>query len=72
MVPAVPFFGADRSGDMSVSLNFNYLDQWRLGLGYTHFYGPAGTTLDAAGQAYSFKQPLADRDFVSVSLATSF
>lgn len=69
---AVPFFGPDRGGDVSVNFNFVYEDRWRVGLGFTHFYGPAGTTLDATGQAYSFKQSLADRDFVSLSLATTF
>lgn len=69
---AIPFFGADKSGDVNLSFNFSYLDKWRMGLGYTHFYGPAGTVLDSTGQAYSFKQSLADRDFVSLSFAVAF
>jgi hypothetical protein len=69
---AVPFFGADKSGDATLAFNFSYLDKWRMGLGYTHFYGPAGTTLDASGQAFSFKQALADRDFVSLTFSAAF
>ncbi|WP_077033364.1 DUF1302 domain-containing protein [Pelomonas sp. KK5] len=69
---AVVNFGADRSGDVSLTANFNYLDKWRFGLGYTHFYGPVGTPLDAHGQNFSFRQALADRDFLSLTLATTF
>lgn len=69
---AVPFFGVDRGGDVAMNLNFTYEDRWRFGVGYTHFYGPVGTALDATGQAFTFKQALADRDFISLSLATTF
>ncbi|HMN43787.1 MAG TPA: DUF1302 family protein [Povalibacter sp.] len=69
---AIPYFGADDSGDINVSFNFSYLDKWRMGLGYTYFYGEPGTMLDSSGQAFSYKQSLADRDFVSLSLAVTF
>jgi hypothetical protein len=69
---AIPYFGPDRGGDVSVGLNTSYLDRWRIGLSFTHYYGSAGTVLDATGQVYSFKQSLADRDYVSLSLSTTF
>lgn len=63
-------FGADRSGDITLGANFTYLNRWRAGLGYTHYYGPRGTPLEAL--QFTFKQALADRDFVSLTLATTF
>lgn len=69
---AVRSFGPDRGGDISANVNLTYLERWRIGMGYTHFYGSANTPLDANGQFFTFKQSLADRDFVSVSLATTF
>ncbi len=69
---AVPFFGVDKGGDLGVALNFTYLDAWRVGVGYTTFYGPVGTNLDATGQSFTFRQSLADRDFVWLSFATTF
>lgn len=69
---AIPFFGVDKGGDVGVALNFTYLDTWRMGLGYTRFYGPVGTNLDDHGQQFTFRQSLADRDFVWLSIATTF
>jgi hypothetical protein len=69
---AVVGFGANHSGDMSLTANFSYLDRWRFSLGYTHYYGRLGTPLDARGQAFSFKQALADRDFLSLTLSSTF
>jgi hypothetical protein len=69
---AVVGFGGDHSGDLTLAANFSYLERWRFGLGYTHYYGPVGTPLDPRGQSFSFKQFLADRDFVSLTLSTAF
>ncbi|MES2259485.1 MAG: DUF1302 family protein [Pseudomonadota bacterium] len=69
---AVRSFGADRAGDISLTANLNYLDRWRASLGYTYYYGPIGTPLDDRGQHFSFRQALADRNFLSLSLATTF
>ena len=62
--------GVNKGGDVSLGLNGNYLNTWNLGLNYTHYFGAAGTTLEA-GQV-SFKQDRKDRDFVSMSVQTTF
>lgn len=64
-------FNGDKVGDFSIGLNATYLDAWRFGINYTHFFGPEGTFLDAANHI-SFKQSLKDRDFISASVRTSF
>lgn len=64
-------FNGDKVGDVSIGLNGTYLDTWRFGINYTHFFGPEGTVLDAANHI-SFKQTLKDRDFISMSLRTTF
>lgn len=64
-------FLGDKVGDFSVGLNATYLDAWRFGINYTHYFGPEGTFLDALNQG-SFKQSLKDRDFISVSVRTTF
>ncbi len=67
---AVSAFGVHHGGDMSVGLNGVYLSTWYFGLNFTHFYGPESTAvvLHGAGTAYTYKQNLKDRDFVSISL----
>lgn len=63
----------DGGGDMSVGLNAAFRDAWRATLAYTHYYGKAGSFNDAtAGNAYSWKQTLRDRDFIAASLSYSF
>lgn len=64
-------FLGDKVGDFSIGLNATYLDAWRFGINYTHYFGPEGTFLDALNQG-SFKQSLKDRDFISVSVRTTF
>ena len=64
-------FGVDKGGDWNVGVSATYLVQWRMGLSYTHYYGPAGTLLDNANHL-SFAQSLADRDVVTLTLSTSF
>ena len=59
-------------GDMSIGLNGSYRDAWRFTLNYTHFYGAAQPTTVGNPPAYTWKQPLADRDFVSASVRYSF
>lgn len=70
---AVSFFngGQHRGGDLSLGLAGNYLNTWKLGLNFTHYFGPEGTTIDSAGHL-SFKQSLHDRDFVSFTVQTTF
>lgn len=70
---AVSFFngGVKEGGDLSLGINGNYLNKWKFGLNYTHYYGSIGTTTNLLGQL-TFKQNLRDRDFVSFSLQTTF
>ncbi|MBI5444055.1 MAG: DUF1302 domain-containing protein [Deltaproteobacteria bacterium] len=64
-------FGPEHGGDMSIGLTAQYQKTWKAGLQYTHFFGPAGAVLDEAA-AFSFKQTMADRDFVSLSVQRTF
>ncbi len=66
-----PAFGVDKGGDMSLGLGAVYLGTWNANINYVRYLGPAGPTLDNANNA-QFKQALKDRDFVSVSLRTTF
>lgn len=67
---AVAAFGVNEGGDFSIGLSGNYLNKWNLGLNYTHYFGTPGTTLEAG--KVSFKQSQADRDFLSLSVQTTF
>jgi Protein of unknown function (DUF1302) len=63
---------ADGGGDVSLGLNGTYLDAWRIGLAYTHYFGTAGTFNEGSDNHYSYKQSLKDRDFVSLSVRRTF
>ena len=54
-----------------MGLNATYLDVWRFGVSYTHYFGPVDNAIDADGHG-SYKQNLADRDFVAVTLRRTF
>jgi hypothetical protein len=65
----------EHGGDMNIGLNFDVKKQYKAGIQYTRFFGPAGPapSLDAATNSYaSYKQYYRDRDFVSVSLQMAF
>lgn len=64
-------FPADGGGDFSVGVNGIYLDNWRVGLSYTHFFGPMDTLLNSTN-AFSYKQTQGDRDFIALSVRTTF
>jgi len=64
-----PFLGK-KTGDLSIGLNGSYLDVWRFGLNYTHFLGEAGPFIE--GGHRTFKQALADRNYVSFNLRRTF
>ncbi|HSV79042.1 MAG TPA: DUF1302 domain-containing protein [Ramlibacter sp.] len=66
-----PGFGVDKGGDISIGLSGVYLGRWIAAINYVRFIGPEGPTLDNASNA-QFKQALKDRDFVSLSLRTTF
>ncbi|WP_370311258.1 DUF1302 domain-containing protein [Pseudomonas citronellolis] len=64
-------FLGEHVGDLNVGLNATYLDVWRFGVSYTHYFGPVDNAIDADGHG-SYKQNLADRDFVAVTLRRTF
>jgi hypothetical protein len=66
-----PGFGVHRGGDMNAGLSATYLNGWTVAANYVRFYGPEGTTLDAANNA-QFKQALRDRDYISLSIRNTF
>ena len=66
-----PGFGSHKGGDFNIGLAGTYLNKYFINLNFVNFYGPPGPPLDAANQA-QFKQSLADRDYVSFSLRTTF
>lgn len=63
-------FLGDEVGNVNVGISGTYLQQWRFGVSYTHYFGPEGTFVE--DRHASFKQALADRDFVSLSLSRTF
>ncbi|WP_295472657.1 DUF1302 domain-containing protein [uncultured Pseudomonas sp.] len=64
-------FGNTHSGDWSVGLKATYLQRWEMGLNYVNFFGATGAGLNQAGD-FSYRQSLADRDFVSMYVKTTF
>jgi Protein of unknown function (DUF1302) len=66
-----PAFGPDKGGDFNLGLGAVYLGAWNANLNYVQFLGKEGPTLDNASNA-QFKQALKDRNFVSLSLRTTF
>lgn len=62
---------AENGGDLSLGVNGTYLDAWRMSLSYTHFYG-SSDPFQSANNAYTYKQTLADRDYVAFSLRRTF
>ncbi len=66
-----PGFGPHKGGDFNVGLGAVYLGTWYANLSYVHYLGTEGPTLDNANNA-QFTQALKDRNFVSLSLRTTF
>ena len=66
-----PGFGVDKGGDVNVGLGAVYLGQWNANLNYVHYLGTEGGFNDNNGNA-QFKQAQKDRNFVSLSLRTTF
>lgn len=66
-----PSFGVDKGGDLNFGVRAVYLGEWVGAINFVKFLGPEGPTLDNANNA-QFKQALKDRDYVSLSLSTTF
>ncbi|NQD59301.1 DUF1302 family protein, partial [Pseudomonas sp. CM25] len=66
-----PTFGVDNGGDISLGLEGTYLNDWTVSVQYVHFYGDPGVPQNSA-QQQQYKQALADRDFLTLSVRTTF
>lgn len=64
-------FGNTHAGDWSVGVNATYLQRWNFGVNYVNFFGKKGAGLLEDGN-FSYAQSLADRDFVSIYMKTTF
>jgi hypothetical protein len=75
---SITAWGAKNTGDVSIGLEGNYLGVWQLGLNYTHYIGKAipfvdySTLATLGSPTYGTGNPLADRDFISLSLRRTF
>ncbi len=64
-------FSGRGSGDFNIGVNGTYLDVWRFGLSYTHYFGRQGNAFDEQGHA-SYLQALGDRDYVAFNVRRTF
>ncbi|MBU2065006.1 MAG: DUF1302 domain-containing protein [Gammaproteobacteria bacterium] len=64
-------FGNTHAGDWSVGLKATYLQRWDFGVNYVNFFGAPKAGLQEDGN-FSYGQSLADRDFVSLYVKTTF
>jgi len=63
--------GWSRAGDLSVGVAGDYLQKWKWGVTYTRYIGGEGTAV-GANNLWSFRQSFKDRDFLSLSVQTTF
>lgn len=66
-----PAFGVDQGGDFNVGVKAIYLSRWTGSLSYMRFHGPIGSGNDNNNDP-QFKQALKDRDYLSLSVSTTF
>ncbi|MFJ3681338.1 DUF1302 domain-containing protein [Pseudomonas sp. NPDC090208] len=69
-----PGFSNYHGGDFSIGVKADYLKTWKFSLTYTGFFGGEATSVEPANspvQAYSYGQPLKDRDFIAFSIQRS-
>ncbi|MFM9915002.1 MAG: DUF1302 domain-containing protein [Rhizobacter sp.] len=75
---AVTVWDNRRSGSFNVGLDGNYLNVWQFALNYTRFLGKAAPFVDyspsltGGSPTYGEGNPLADRDFVALTLRRTF
>lgn len=67
-----PSLPADNGGDFSIGVNGTYLNVWRFGLNYTHFFGSSGPMMTGFPPTFTYKQYMRDRDFIAFSLSRTF
>lgn len=59
------------NGDLSFGAQISVYDQWYVGANYTRYLGTAGLDTGNDG-SFTYQQSLKDRDFVSLSVRTTF
>lgn len=64
--------GWSHAGDLSIGLAGEYLQKWKGGITYTRYLGSAGTLVGGPNNFYTFKQSFKDRDFIALSIQTTF
>ncbi len=64
-------FGNTHAGDWSIGLKATYLQRWDFGVSYVNFFGKKGQGVREDGN-FSYEQSLADRDFISAYVKTTF
>jgi hypothetical protein len=65
----------ENAGSINVGISSSYLDVWRAGLSFNHFYGARGGlfSTDASGTtAFNYRQYFGDRDYLSFNLSRTF
>lgn len=72
----IPQFSVEHGGDISIGINADYQQQWKLALTWVHFTGSSQPLTTAAatpsGTAFTFGQTLADRNFIAFSAQRTF
>lgn len=66
----------ENAGSINVGISGSYLDVWRAGLTFNHFYGaraPLFSVISAGGTAaWNYRQYFGDRDFLSLNFSRTF
>lgn len=74
MVGVAPM--ADGGGSFNLGVSGNYLDVWRFGINWTHYFGKAdplfGLVSGSGTPKFNYGQVFRDRDFVSIYLTRTF
>lgn len=63
--------GVDNGGDFSIGVKGTYEQVWKFGINYINFFGSRGGALGNDAN-FTFKQSLADRDFVTLTVQRTF
>jgi len=75
---SVTAWGARHTGDFSIGVEGNYLNTWQFSVSYTRYLGKAvpfvdySPILSGGSPIYGIGNPLADRDYIALSLRRTF
>lgn len=70
--PSIYDFIGENSGSITFGVSGTYRDRYKIGLSYTDFFGRPGPFATGPAVYYSYQQQWADRDYVALTLSTSF